>query len=63
MSVSHLHHALTGIPALVIAVAILGVLQWRITLRVLLVAVIAFTSYGVVAAIASLVSLMSRLHL
>jgi hypothetical protein len=56
------HDTLTAIAVLVIIGAILSVVYWRTTLRVLLAAVIAVAVYGVVVVLYGLAWLVARLH-
>jgi hypothetical protein len=56
------HDTLTAIAVLVIIGAILSVVYWRTTLRVLLAAVIAIAVYGVVVVLYGLAWLVARLH-
>ena len=56
------HDTLTAIAVLVIIGAILSVVYWRTTLRVLLAVVIAIAVYGVVVVLYGLAWLVARLH-
>jgi hypothetical protein len=62
MSVSHPHDTLAAIAVLVIIGAILSVVYWRTTVRVLLAVVIAIAVYGVVVVLYGLAWLVARLH-